>query len=98
MRVNRVLIANRRRLFKRKYQISEDSKKLPLENTGNDSDLKNAILDVSNNGAADVNLEGVDVVRREALRKHIIMSGAIEECAASLRTTLVRHISLHIPS
>ena len=90
MLINRVLTTNRRRLFLRRYKASGDYKKFSLNNTG---DLQNAILDVSNNGAADVDLEGVDVVRREALRKHFIMSQAVDECAASLRTTLVRPIS-----
>ena len=89
-----VLIANRRTLFLQKYKVSEDSDKFPLDNTANDGDLQNAVLNANDDGAADAGSETVDE-REETLEKHIIMSRAVDECAASLRTTLVRHISLH---
>ena len=77
-----------------KYNVSEDSNKFPLDNTANDSDPQNAVLNVKYDGAADDNFEDVNAVqRKEALRKHFIMSRAVDECAASLRTTLVRLIT-----
>ena len=93
-----VLIANRRRLFLRKYDVSKDSGKFLLDNTANDGDLQNAVLNV-NDGAAYAKLENADVVEREkASRMRLIMSGAVDECAVYLRTTLVRHHSLSVPS
>ena len=83
----------------REYEVSEDSDKFPLDNTTNNGDMQDAVLNMNKDGAADVDLEGVNVAEREkALRMRMIMSGVIDECAASLRTTLVRHISLRIPS
>ena len=64
-----------------------------VENTVNEGDPQNMVLNV-NVGAADASLENADVVEKEeASRRHFIMNRAIDECAASLRATLVRHIS-----
>ena len=83
----------------REYEVSEDVYKFPLENTGNDGDPQTAVLNVKDDGAADDNFEDVNAVqRKEASRKHFIMSRAVDKCATSLRTMLVCPISLRIPS